>query len=76
MDNEIMKRKTYSIENSRRRHNFVPFIITLMKELAKRNQLTSMYENGVQKEKQRRENILKQKMNLLSNTNTSTSNTN
>jgi ubiquitin carboxyl-terminal hydrolase L5 len=36
---EEQKRERWAIENRRRKHNYLPFIINLLKELAKRDQL-------------------------------------
>lgn len=43
---EIEKRKRYRIENIRRKHNFLPFIIELFKLLGQRGQLVPIYENA------------------------------
>lgn len=75
IDTEIYKRTNYTVENNRRRHNFVPFIITLMKELASRNKLQEMYDQGFQKEKYRRETLMKEKMNAIMNRNANNTNT-
>jgi hypothetical protein len=52
---EREKFERWHIENERRKHNFVPFIVQAMKELAARGQLSALYERGKQQAKEARE---------------------
>lgn len=49
---EEQKRKQWKLENSRRRHNYVPFIIQYLKTLADRGDLTASVEAAKKKRKQ------------------------
>lgn len=49
IDNEVEKRKRYRIENIRRKHNYLPFIVELLKMLGERGQLTPIYEKAKQR---------------------------
>jgi len=46
---EEENRKRWKQENTRRRHNYLPFIVELLKFLAAENQLTSVYEKAKEK---------------------------
>uniref|UniRef100_A0A1B0BC56 Ubiquitin carboxyl-terminal hydrolase n=1 Tax=Glossina palpalis gambiensis TaxID=67801 RepID=A0A1B0BC56_9MUSC len=46
---EIEKRKRYKIENIRRKHNYLPFIVELLKMLGERGQLMPIYEKAKQR---------------------------
>jgi len=46
---EEENRKRWKQENVRRRHNYLPFIVELLKFLAAENQLTSVYEKAKEK---------------------------
>lgn len=43
---EAAKREAWQVENARRRHNFVPFILQLLRELADRDALKPLLEAG------------------------------
>lgn len=51
--NEIEKRKRYRIENVRRKHNYLPFIVELLKMLGERGQLMPIYEKAKQRAMER-----------------------
>ena len=53
VDNEIEKRKRYRIENIRRKHNYLPFIVELLKMLGERGQLMPLYEKAKQRAMER-----------------------
>lgn len=61
---EEEKIRKYKIENIRRRHNYLPFIVELFKILAKEGQLVSLYEKAKQKAA---EKSSKEKTNVVSN---------
>ncbi|OLY81962.1 Ubiquitin carboxyl-terminal hydrolase isozyme L5 [Smittium mucronatum] len=46
IDNQNRKLQNYSIENARRKHNFVPMIILLIEELARKNLLQQAIDNA------------------------------
>jgi ubiquitin carboxyl-terminal hydrolase L5 len=48
---ETEKNAKWKIENERRRHNYVPFIFELLKVLAKKNKLESMFDDATEKKK-------------------------
>lgn len=52
---EENKRKQYQIENIRRKHNYLPLIVEILKILAKEGKLMTLYEEAKEK------NIKKQK---------------
>lgn len=43
------RRKTWKEENARRRHNYVPLIFELLKQLAQKNKLKGLYEAAKEK---------------------------
>ncbi|XP_013106069.2 ubiquitin carboxyl-terminal hydrolase isozyme L5 [Stomoxys calcitrans] len=53
IDNEAEKRKRYRIENIRRKHNYLPFIVELLKMLGERGQLMPIYEKAKQRAMER-----------------------
>lgn len=53
VDNEIEKRKRYRVENIRRKHNYLPFIVELLKMLGERGQLMPIYEKAKQRAMER-----------------------
>lgn len=46
IDEEIWKSKKYKIENIRRKHNYLPLIIELLKVLAKEGKLIPLYQKA------------------------------
>lgn len=46
IDEEIWKSKKYKIENIRRKHNYLPLIIELLKVLAKEGKLVPLYQKA------------------------------
>ena len=57
IDEEIWKSKKYKIENIRRKHNYLPLIMELLKILAKEGKLVPLYqkakERAIEKELKR-----------------------
>lgn len=49
IDKEIRKSKRYQIENIRRKHNYLPLIMELLKMLAKEGKLVSLYQRAKEK---------------------------
>nr|XP_046156429.1 ubiquitin carboxyl-terminal hydrolase isozyme L5-like isoform X1 [Oncorhynchus gorbuscha] len=50
IDEENQKRKQYKIENIRRKHNYLPFIMELLKTLAEYQQLIPLVEKAKEKQ--------------------------
>lgn len=46
IDEEIWKSKKYKIENIRRKHNYLPLIMELLKILAKEGKLVPLYQEA------------------------------
>lgn len=46
---EDNKRKQYQVENIRRKHNYLPLIVEILKILAKEGKLTTLYEQAKEK---------------------------
>ncbi|SPP76852.1 ubiquitin carboxyl-terminal hydrolase isozyme L5 [Drosophila guanche] len=46
---EIQKKKRYKVENVRRKHNYLPFIVELLKMLGETGQLMPIYEKAKQR---------------------------
>ena len=46
IDEEIWKSKKYQMENIRRKHNYLPLIMELLKVLAKEGKLVPMYQKA------------------------------
>ncbi|XP_075161535.1 ubiquitin carboxy-terminal hydrolase L5 [Haematobia irritans] len=61
IDNEAEKRKRYRIENVRRKHNYLPFIVELLKMLGERGQLMPIYEKAKQRALEREATSAKSK---------------
>ncbi|XP_031617952.1 ubiquitin carboxyl-terminal hydrolase isozyme L5 [Contarinia nasturtii] len=49
IENDIVKKRQYKIENIRRKHNYLPFIVELLKMLAEQGQLLPIYEKAKQR---------------------------
>eukprot|EP00536_Pseudo-nitzschia_multiseries_P005690 jgi/Psemu1/191173/e_gw1.110.124.1 len=50
---EEEKRKEWKLENQRRRHNFVPLCVSIMKELARANQLPKLVDEAKERKRQK-----------------------
>lgn len=46
IEEEELKNKQYQIENIRRKHNYLPLIVEILKILAKEGQLLPLYEKA------------------------------
>lgn len=53
VEEEGAKRKRYKVENVRRKHNYLPFIVELLKVLAQNGELMPLYEKAKQRALQR-----------------------
>lgn len=53
IEDEIMKRKRYKIENIRRKHNYLPLIVELLRILGEKGQLMPLYEKAKQRAMER-----------------------
>lgn len=49
IDDDMAKKKRYKIENIRRKHNYLPLIVELLKMLAEQGQLLPIYERAKQR---------------------------
>lgn len=49
IEEEIRKSKRYHIENIRRKHNYLPLIMELLKTLAKEGKLVPLYQKAKEK---------------------------
>lgn len=55
LEDEEALRREWARENERRKHDYLPFIFNLLTELAKKDQLTPLLEEGKKEHKARRE---------------------
>lgn len=53
IDDEVAKTKRYQIENIRRKHNYLPLIVELLKMLGEQGQLLPIYEKAKQRATER-----------------------
>ncbi|XP_053685439.1 ubiquitin carboxyl-terminal hydrolase isozyme L5 [Sabethes cyaneus] len=53
IEDEVAKRKRYKVENIRRKHNYLPLIVELLKILAQNGQLMPLYEKAKQRASER-----------------------
>lgn len=51
----IFTKFEYKIENERRKHNYIPFILELLKLTAKKGKLEGLIEEAKQKKKEKNE---------------------
>ena len=49
MSDDLAKKKRYKVENIRRKHNYLPLIVELLKMLAEQGQLLPIYERAKQR---------------------------
>lgn len=49
IEDEVAKRKRYKVENIRRKHNYLPLIVELLKILAQNGELLPLYEKAKQR---------------------------
>jgi len=52
MEEEACKIRRYRSENIRRKHNYLPLIVEILKTLAKEGQLMPLYEKAKQRAKE------------------------
>lgn len=52
---EIERFKKWKEENERRRHNYVPLIFELLKQLGKKNMLEGLFKDAIEKKKKKAE---------------------
>jgi ubiquitin carboxyl-terminal hydrolase L5 len=52
IEEEACKIRRYKTENIRRKHNYLPLIVEILKTLAKEGQLMPLYEKAKQKAKE------------------------
>jgi len=50
---EEEKRKQWELENQRRRHNFVPLCVSILKELARAKKLKLLFEQAHERKRQK-----------------------
>ena len=55
MHEEVERGQRWKAENERRKHNYVPFIFELLKQLAQKNMLEDMFKEAVEKKKKKQE---------------------
>ncbi|KAH8371310.1 hypothetical protein KR093_006850 [Drosophila rubida] len=60
---EIEKKKRYKVENVRRKHNYLPFIVELLKMLGETGQLLPIYEKAKQRALEREQKMSKKETN-------------
>lgn len=53
LEEEEVKRRRWKVENIRRKHNYIPLIVNMLKILAKEGHLLPLYETALQKSKAR-----------------------
>ncbi|XP_062127442.1 ubiquitin carboxyl-terminal hydrolase isozyme L5 [Drosophila sulfurigaster albostrigata] len=63
---EIEKKKRYKVENVRRKHNYLPFIVELLKMLGETGQLLPIYEKAKQRALEREQKMSKKGIQLAS----------
>lgn len=61
IEDDIAKKKRYKIENIRRKHNYLPLIVELLKMLAEQGQLLPIYEKAKQRALEREAVAAKEK---------------
>lgn len=66
IDDDITKKKRYKIENIRRKHNYLPLIVELLKMLAEQGQLLPIYEKAKQRALERETAAAKSKWSATS----------
>lgn len=54
LDYELEKRRKWTLENQRRRHNYLPFIFELLKLLAQKGKLPAMIDKATEEMKKRK----------------------
>lgn len=57
LEEEESKRKRWEVENIRRKHNYLPLIVNMLKILAEEGKLMPIYQAAKEKAKQRQEQI-------------------
>lgn len=57
IEEEAAKLESYRIENIRRKHNYLPLIMNLLKLLAKQGQLVNLYQKAVELNSSKKEKV-------------------
>lgn len=57
LQEEENKRKRWEVENIRRKHNYLPLIVNMLKILAEEGKLMPIYQAAKEKAKQRQEQL-------------------
>ena len=61
MEHEEQKRALWKHENERRRHNYVPIVLQVLRELARADQLRAVMESALEQQHERRQAVLQKK---------------
>lgn len=59
IDDDIAKKKRYKVENIRRKHNYLPLIVELLKMLAEQGKLLPIYEKAKARAQEREKVVAK-----------------
>lgn len=57
IEEEAAKLESYRVENIRRKHNYLPLIMNLLKLLAKQGQLVPLYQKAVELNSNKKEKV-------------------
>lgn len=59
VEDEVLKKKRYKVENIRRKHNYLPLIVELLKMLAEQGKLLPIYEKAKARAQEREKVVAK-----------------